>query len=156
MQEIDVNVKILDKRIEDDDFEDFKLPTYATDGSAGVDLRAMLDEKLIIYPSQTKIIKSGIAIQHDSNNVMAVLAPRSGLGIKKGIILAITIGVIDHDYFQEVMIAVYNRSQDWFEINPGDRICQMIFVPVVRANFKIVSDLNETDRKGGLGHTGVK
>lgn len=130
------------------------LPTYSTNGSAGIDLRACLDKKLTLQANETQIVKSGIAIAIDNPNIAAVLLPRSGLGVNHGIVLANLVGLIDSDYRKEIKIAVWNRSNQIFTINPGDRICQMVFVPIVQVNFKWVNQL-EDNQRGGLGSTGL-
>ena len=147
-----VQLKILDKRIG----SEFELPSYATSGSAGVDLRACLDEKLCIAPGQTVLIPTGLAIHMADPNLAATILPRSGLGHKHGIVLGNLVGLIDSDYQGEVKISCWNRGQDHFTIEPGDRIAQLVFLPVVQVNFDVVDDFNETDRgEGGFGHTGV-
>ncbi|MGE4545436.1 MAG: dUTP diphosphatase [Pedobacter sp.] len=134
------------------------LPTYATDGSAGMDLRACIENPVTIEPGQTEIIPTGLAINIHDPNHMAVLAPRSGLGIKHGIVLGNLIGVIDSDYLGELLIGVWNRSGESFEIKPGERICQMMFVPVVQVDLKIVDNFSSNSQRGegGLGHTGKR
>ncbi|MCK5720128.1 MAG: dUTP diphosphatase [Thiomargarita sp.] len=134
--------------------KEIPLPTYSTDGSAGIDLRACLTEKLILQPNETNIINSGMAINIHDSNVAAVLLPRSGLGINHGIVLANLVGLIDSDYRKEVKIAIWNRSNKIFTINPGDRICQMVFVPIIQVNFKWVDKL-EDNQRGGFGSTGL-
>jgi dUTP pyrophosphatase len=130
------------------------LPTYSTDGSAALDLRACLSEPLILKANQTQLVGSGIAINIHDPNLAAVLLPRSGLGAKHGIVLGNLVGLIDSDYRQEIKIAVWNRSEVAFTINPGDRLCQMIFVPIVQVDFKWVNDLEDNNR-GGFGSTGI-
>jgi dUTP pyrophosphatase len=130
------------------------LPTYSTDGSAAMDLRACLSESLIVQANETKLIGSGIAINIHDSNLAAVLLPRSGLGSKHGIVLGNTLGLIDSDYRKEIKIAIWNRSDKDFTINPGDRLCQMIFVPIVQVNFKWVENLEDNGR-GGFGSTGI-
>lgn len=130
------------------------LPTYSTNGSAGIDLRACIAEKLILQPNETQLVKSGIAINIHDPNIAAVLLPRSGLGVNHGIVLANLVGLIDSDYRKEIKIAVWNRSNHFFTINPGDRICQMVFVPIIQVNFKWVKQLKENQR-GGFGSTGL-
>lgn len=130
------------------------LPTYSTDGSAAMDLRACLSEQLIVQANETQLVGSGIAISIHDPNLAAMLLPRSGLGAKHGIILANTLGLIDSDYRKEIKIAVWNRSDEAFTINPGDRICQMIFVPIVQVDFKWVDDLEKNGRDG-FGSTGI-
>ena len=130
------------------------LPTYSTNGSAALDLRACLSEPLIVKANETQLVGSGIAISIHDPNLAAVLLPRSGLGAKHGIVLGNLVGLIDSDYRQEIKIAVWNRSETAFTINPGDRICQMIFVPIVQVDFKWVENLEDNGR-GGFGSTGI-
>ena len=130
------------------------LPTYSTEGSAALDLRACLSEPLIVKANETQLVGSGIAINIHDPNLAAVLLPRSGLGAKHGIVLGNLVGLIDSDYRQEIKIAVWNRSKETFTINPGDRLCQMIFVPIVQVDFKWVDDLEDNNR-GGFGSTGI-
>lgn len=148
-----VEVKILDKRIG----ADFPLPKYATHGSAGMDLYACLDEHLHISPGETHLIPSGIAIHIGEANLAAVLLPRSGLGHKHGIVLGNLVGLIDSDYQGQIFISVWNRGREPFTIEPGDRIAQMVFVPVVQAQFSVVEEFEESRRgAGGFGHSGRK
>ena len=132
------------------------LPQYATDGSAALDLRACLDQAVTVAPSETVTIPSGIAISIHDPNLVALLAPRSGLGIKHGIVLANTIGVIDSDYQGEIKIGIRNQGSEPYSIQPGERICQMLFIPVVQASLRVVEEFSqETERgEGGFGHTG--
>ncbi len=147
-----VEVKILNSLIN----SKIPLPSYATDGSAGVDLRACIDEPVTVKSNETVLIPSGIAIHIYDPGLMAVIAPRSGLGIKHGIVLGNSIGVVDSDYLGQIQIGIWNRSAEAFIINSGDRICQMVFVPVVQVNFEVVNEFScETQRgAGGFGHTG--
>ena len=134
-------------------------PAYATDGSAAVDLRAALDEgaEVIIAPGERALIPTGISISPETRDVVAVIAGRSGLGIKNGVTLANGIGVIDSDYRGEVCVALINRGNEPFEVRRGDRIAQMMFMPVLHASFLQTDDLDKTERgEGGFGHTGVK
>ncbi|MHB8622584.1 MAG: dUTP diphosphatase [Sulfuricaulis sp.] len=148
-----IELKILDKRVG----TEFPLPRYATHGSAGIDLYACLDEHLPITPGETHLIPSGIAIHIGSPELAAVLLPRSGLGHKHGIVLGNLVGLIDSDYQGQIFISVWNRGQAKFTIEPGDRIAQMVFVPVVQAQFDIVEEFEESQRgKGGFGHSGRK
>ena len=133
----------------------FPKPDYATDGAAGLDLRACLKNPMYVYPNNTAIIGSGIAIAIDNPNIAAVLLPRSGLGIKHGIVLANLIGLIDSDYREEIKIAIWNRSDKLFVINHNDRICQMVFVPIIKPEFEWVPNL-ESNGRGGLGSTGIE
>jgi len=146
-----VQLKILDERIG----ERYGLPTYATLGSAGVDLRACIDAPLSLDPGMCMLIPSGIAIHIDDPALAAVLLPRSGLGHKHGVVLGNLVGLIDSDYQGEVMISCWNRGDDTFRIEPGDRIAQMVFVPVEQVDFDIVHAFDATRRSaGGFGHTG--
>jgi len=146
-----IQLKILDGRIG----KEFPVPTYATHGSAGIDLRACMDEAVIIAPGATTLLHTGIALYIADPNLAAVILPRSGLGHKHGIVLGNLVGLIDSDYQGEVMISCWNRSQQSFTIAPGERIAQLIIVPVVQADFTIVSEFHATKRgSGGFGHTG--
>jgi dUTP pyrophosphatase len=149
----DIELKILDKRIG----SEFPLPKYATDGSAGMDLYACLDEHLHIAPGETHLIPSGIALHIDDAHLAAMILPRSGLGHKHGIVLGNLVGLIDSDYQGQIFISVWNRGQHAFTIEPGDRIAQMIIVPIALANFTVVEDFTPSTRgAGGFGHTGRK
>ena len=148
-----IEVKILDQRIG----AEFPLPRYATHGSAGLDMVACLDEHLHIAPGETHLIPSGIAIHIGDAGVAAVLLPRSGLGHKHGIVLGNLVGLIDSDYQGQIFISVWNRGREPFTIEPGDRIAQMVFVPVVQAEFSIVQEFEGSRRgAGGFGHSGQK
>ncbi len=134
-------------------------PEYATDGSAAVDLRAALEEGVVvtIAPGARERIPTGLAISPERRDVVAVIAGRSGLGLKKGVTLANSIGVIDSDYRGEISVVLINHGEEPFEVRRGDRIAQMMFMPVLHADFLPVEELDETDRgAGGFGHTGVK
>lgn len=147
-----VRIRILDERIG----RDYPLPEYATEGSAGVDLRACLDQALTIVPGETHLVPSGIAVHLADPGLAAVVLPRSGLGHKKGIVLGNLVGLIDSDYQGQVMISVWNRGQDAVTVEPGDRIAQMVFVPVKRVAFEIVEEFETSARgDGGFGHTGT-
>lgn len=147
-----VRIKILDTRIG----KDYPLPHYATDGSAGVDLRACLEAALTVAPGETHLVPSGIAVHMADPELAAVVLPRSGLGHKKGIVLGNLVGLIDSDYQGQVMISVWNRGSDSATIEPGDRIAQMVFVPVKRVAFEVVEDFDASARgDGGFGHTGT-
>ncbi len=131
------------------------LPSFATDGSAGMDLRACLTACCEIKPGQTHLIPTGIAIHIDNPNYAALILPRSGLGHKHGIVLGNLVGLIDSDYQGELMISCWNRGQTDFTIQPGDRIAQLMLVPVLQCEFDIVSEFNQSSRgQGGFGHTG--
>ena len=146
-----IQLKILDKRIGNE----FPEPSYATMGSAGIDLRACLDEHLHIAPGESHLIPSGIAIHIEDPGLAAVLLPRSGLGHKQGIVLGNLVGLIDSDYQGQVFISCWNRSSTQVSIEPGDRIAQMVFVPVRQVEFDIVEEISQSERSdGGFGHTG--
>ena len=146
-----IQLKILDGRIG----TEFPLPDYATDGSAGMDLRACVEDGLRILPGETHLIPTGLAIHIEDPALAAVLLPRSGLGHKHGIVLGNLVGLIDSDYQGQLFVSCWNRGQDSFTIQPGERIAQMIFVPVVRAEFELVSEFGVSRRgAGGFGHTG--
>ena len=132
------------------------LPSYATTGSAAMDLRACLSEPLTVQAGETVLVPSGIAISIHNPGLVALLVPRSGLGIKHGIVLANTIGVIDSDYQGEIGIGIYNRSAKAYTIEPGERICQMMFVPVTQATLAVVDEFSIDSERGagGFGHTG--
>ena len=146
-----IQLKILDSRLG----ETIELPDYATTGSAGLDLRACLDEDTSLAPGQTLLIPTGLAIHIDDPSLAAVLLPRSGLGHKHGIVLGNLVGLIDSDYQGQVFVSCWNRSQTPFEIVVGERIAQMVFVPVVQVGFEQVEEFTSSDRgTGGFGHTG--
>ena len=146
-----IQLKILDSRIG----REYPLPDYATDGSAGMDLRACLDQTLNLEPGQTELLPTGIAIHISDPGLAAVLLPRSGLGHKHGIVLGNLVGLIDSDYQGQLYVSCWNRGSEPFTVEPGERIAQMIFVPVVRAGFEVVEDFADSDRgAGGFGHTG--
>ncbi|KAF1852594.1 hypothetical protein Lal_00008728 [Lupinus albus] len=148
-----IDVKILDPRVG----EQFPLPTYATSGSAGLDLRACLDDAVELAPGATTLVPTGLAIHIADPSLAAVILPRSGLGHKHGVVLGNLVGLIDSDYQGQLMVSVWNRGQDSFTIEPGERIAQMVFVPVVQAEFNLVADFDATDRgEGGFGHSGRK
>jgi len=136
--------------------EAIPLPSYATDGSAAIDLRACLKEQIGIQPGETVLVGSGIAINIKDLNIVGIIVPRSGLGIKKGIILANTMGVIDSDYQGEIKIGLFNRSQHRYLVKPGERICQMLFMPVINATLRLVQEFSSATYRGngGFGHTG--
>lgn len=147
-----IQIKILNPRLGDD----IELPHYATDGSAGLDLRACLETTLILGPGETELIPTGIALNIEDPELAAVILPRSGLGHKHGIVLGNLVGLIDSDYQGELFISCWNRGRDSFTIEPGDRVAQLVFVPVVRAAFEMVDEFIASDRgAGGFGHTGV-
>ena len=148
---MNVKLKILDARLG----QAIPLPDYATEGSAGMDLRACVDESLVIKPGETHLIPTGISMHIEDTNMAAVILPRSGLGHKHGIVLGNLVGLIDSDYQGQLFVSCWNRGHDSFTINVGDRIAQLVFVPVVQASFQIVDDFAESERaEGGFGHTG--
>jgi len=147
----DIQLKILDPRLG----SELPLPAYATDGSAGLDLRALLDAPLVLEPGATTLIKTGLAIYIGDPGFAAMILPRSGLGHKNGIVLGNLVGLIDSDYQGELMVSCWNRGQASFTINPGERIAQLVLVPVVQAAFKVVDEFKASQRgEGGFGHTG--
>jgi dUTP pyrophosphatase len=147
-----IQLKILDPRL-----EKALLPAYTTEGSAGLDLRACLSETVQLLPNQVEMIPTGLAIYIAQPDLAAVILPRSGLGHKHGIVLGNLIGLIDSDYQGELKISCWNRGQDNFTIQPGDRIAQLVFVPVVRAQFDVVPEFAKTERgQGGFGHSGIQ
>jgi dUTP pyrophosphatase len=151
MSRAPIQLKILDSRLGGE----FALPDYATPGSAGVDLRACVDESVNLEPGQTELIPSGMAIHIADSSLAAIILPRSGLGHKHGIVLGNLVGLIDSDYQGQVFVSCWNRGHASFMINPGDRLAQMVFVPVVQANFEVVQEFDCSDRGvGGFGHTG--
>lgn len=144
-----VDVKILDPHVKD------KMPTYATTGSAGLDLRAILDEPLTLNPGETRLIKTGLAIHLADPGYAALILPRSGLGHKHGIVLGNLVGLIDSDYQGELMVSTWNRGQEAFTIEPMERIAQLVVVPVVQMQMNVVDDFETSDRgAGGFGSTG--
>ena len=146
-----VQVKLLDPRLG----KEWPLPSYATAGSAGLDLRAGLDEAIDIEPGQTVLVKTGMAIYIHDVNFAGLILPRSGLGHKHGIVLGNLVGLIDSDYQGELMVSVWNRGQTTFRLEPGERLAQYVLVPVVQAEFEQVEEFEETLRgAGGFGHTG--
>ena len=146
-----VEVKILDERIG----QPIPLPEYATQGSAGMDLRACLDQPLTIEPGQTQLIGTGIAMYIGDPNYAATILPRSGLGHKHGLVLGNLVGLIDSDYQGELKVSCWNRSDKAYTIEPGDRIAQLVILPVVQAQMTVVDEFHETDRgEGGFGHSG--
>ena len=146
-----IKLKILDPRLG----QDFPLPEYATGGSAGLDLRACLDAPLALEPGCTELVPTGLAIHINDPGLAAVLLPRSGLGHKHGIVLGNLVGLIDSDYQGQVFVSTWNRGSKAFTIQPGERIAQMVVVPVVRARFEVVDDFAASERgAGGFGHSG--
>ncbi len=146
-----IQIKILDPRLGNE----LPLPAYATSGSAGLDLRAVLDAPLILAPGDTTLLKTGLAIHIADPQLAAVILPRSGLGHKHGIVLGNLVGLIDSDYQGELMVSCWNRGRSAFTIEPGERVAQLVFVPVVRAAFEVVTEFDSSTRgAGGFGHTG--
>ncbi|MBQ0756418.1 MAG: dUTP diphosphatase [Amphritea sp.] len=146
-----LQVKLLDQRIGNE----FPLPHYATEGSAGLDLRACLDQPITLEPGQTELLPTGIAIHIEDPSLCAMILPRSGLGHKHGIVLGNLVGLIDSDYQGQLMVSCWNRSQTTFTINPGERIAQLVLVPVVLAEFEVVEEFSDSDRgEGGFGSSG--
>ncbi len=146
-----IELKILNQRIG----KDIPLPKRATTGSAGLDLRACLDTALELPPGETKLIPTGIAIHIADPQLAAVIIPRSGLGHKHGVVLGNLVGLIDSDYQGELMISCWNRGSAAFRVEPGERIAQLVVVPVVQVEFDVVEDFAASDRgSGGFGHTG--
>ena len=146
-----VQVKVLDKRLG----QIWPMPTYATTGSAGLDLRACVDAAIQIEPGQTVLVKTGMAIYIEDTNFAGLILPRSGLGHKHGIVLGNLVGLIDSDYQGELMVSVWNRSQTTFNLEPGERLAQYVLVPVIQAEFDLVDEFQATERgAGGFGHTG--
>lgn len=146
-----LQVKILNDRIG----RDIPLPAYATEGSAGLDLRACLDEALTLAPGQTELIPTGLAIHIEDPSLCAMILPRSGLGHKHGIVLGNLVGLIDSDYQGQLFVSCWNRGQTTFTIEPGERIAQMVLVPVMQAEFEIVDEFSNSERgAGGFGSSG--
>lgn len=146
-----IQVKLLDSRIG----TEFPLPRYETSESAGLDLRACVAEPLEILPGSTHLIPTGIAIYIGNPQLAAVILPRSGLGHKNGIVLGNLVGLIDADYQGPLMISCWNRGQNSYTVAPGDRIAQLVFLPIVRAQFELVETFQQTQRgEGGFGHSG--
>jgi dUTP pyrophosphatase len=144
-----LDIKILDARMRD------YLPAYATPGSAGLDLRACLDEAITLEPGQTVLVPTGLAIHIEDPGYAAVILPRSGLGHKHGVVLGNLVGLIDSDYQGQLMISTWNRGATAFTLNPLERLAQLVIVPVVQATFNIVDDFAQSERgAGGFGSTG--
>ena len=146
-----VDLKILDERVRG------QLPHYATAGSAGLDLRACLDDAVVLNPGETRLIPTGLAMHLADPGYAAMILPRSGLGHKHGVVLGNLVGLIDSDYQGQLMVSVWNRGQEAFTIQPFERIAQMVIVPVVQANFQVVEEFESSDRgEGGFGSTGKR
>ncbi|MAK92849.1 MAG: dUTP diphosphatase [Oceanospirillaceae bacterium] len=147
-----LQVKLLDDRLG----KDIPLPEYATTGSAGLDLRACLDAALTLHPGETQLIPTGMAIYIEDPGLAAMILPRSGLGHKHGIVLGNLVGLIDSDYQGQLMVSCWNRGNTPFTIEVGERIAQLVLVPVVQAEFELVDEFESTERgSGGFGHTGT-
>ncbi len=147
----DIQLKILDQRLG----KDFPLPKYATPGSAGLDLRACMDEPLMIAPGETVLINTGLAMHIDNPAMAATILPRSGLGHKHGIVLGNLVGLIDSDYQGPLMVSCWNRGQTAYTVEPGERIAQLVIVPVLKARFEVVDEFEATERgEGGFGSSG--
>lgn len=146
-----IKLKILDPRLG----KEFPLPEYATTGSAGLDLRACLDSPLILQPGYTQLISAGLAIYIDDPNMAATILPRSGLGHKHGIVLGNLVGLIDSDYQGPLMVSCWNRGQESYTVTPGERIAQLVILPILKAQFDIVEEFAQTERgEGGFGSSG--
>ena len=148
---LNCKVKVINPKIMD------FLPKYQTEGSAGLDLRACIDEAVTLNPGDTCLLSSGIAIHLEDNNIAGMILPRSGLGHKHGIVLGNLVGLIDSDYQGELKISCWNRNQEHFTINPGERIAQLVFIPIVQVEFTVVTEFKPTDRgHAGFGSSGRK
>jgi dUTP pyrophosphatase len=144
-----IDLKVLDRRMAE------QLPAYATTGSAGLDLRACLDEAITLSPGDTVLVPTGLAIHIGDAGLAAMILPRSGLGHKHGVVLGNLVGLIDSDYQGQLMVSVWNRGKDTFTIQPMERIAQMVIVPVVQPSFRVVDDFDASSRgEGGFGSTG--
>lgn len=146
-----IELKVLNEKIRD------QLPEYATTGSAGLDLRACIDDDIILKPGQTELIPTGIAIHIADNSLCAMILPRSGLGHKNGIVLGNLVGLIDSDYQGQLFVSIWNRGSAEFTLKPMERMAQLVIVPVVQAQFNVVNEFSPTDSKrgeGGFGSTG--
>lgn len=147
-----LQAKVLDARLG----QEWPLPSYATEGSAGLDLRAMLEAPLTLAPGQTELLSTGLAIHIADPGLAAMILPRSGMGHKHGIVLGNLVGLIDSDYQGQLMVSCWNRSNSAFTINPGERIAQLVLVPVLQAQLQIVEEFDDSQRgAGGFGHTGT-
>ncbi len=147
-----IELKIMDQRVGDS----IPLPHYATDGSAGLDMRACIDDALTVAPGETVLVPTGIAIHVADPKLAAVLLPRSGLGHKHGLVLGNLTGLIDSDYQGQVFISCWNRGSKSYDVQPAERIAQMVFVPVEQVEFRVVDEFDTSDRgAGGFGHSGT-
>jgi dUTP pyrophosphatase len=148
-----IQLKILSDKIG----KEIPLPTYATEGSAGLDLRACLDAAIDLAPGETTLLPTGLSIYIQDPGLAATILPRSGLGHKHGIVLGNLVGLIDSDYQGELMVSCWNRGNTTFTIEPGERVAQLVLIPVIQAEFNIVTEFESTERgEGGFGHTGTK
>lgn len=148
---LSIDLKILDERLSS------QLPSYATLGSAGLDLRACLDHALLLEPGQTVLIPTGLAIHIKDPGYAAVILPRSGLGHKHGIVLGNLVGLIDSDYQGQLMVSMWNRGHEVFKLEPFERIAQLVILPVMQVAFNVVDEFNQSERgEGGFGSTGIK
>jgi len=148
-----IQLKILDDRIG----KEIPLPAHATEGSAGMDLRACIDKTMVLNPGDTELIPTGVAIHIADPKLAATILPRSGLGHKHGIVLGNLVGLIDSDYQGQLFVSCWNRGNKSFTIEVGDRIAQLVFVPVVQVDFDVVDEFDASDRgEGGFGHSGSK
>jgi dUTP pyrophosphatase len=148
-----IQLKILDERIG----KEIPLPAHATEGSAGMDLRACIDKTMVLKPGDTELIPTGVAIHIADPKLAATILPRSGLGHKHGIVLGNLVGLIDSDYQGQLFVSCWNRGNKSFTIEVGDRIAQLVFVPVVQVDFDVVDEFDASDRgEGGFGHSGSK
>ncbi len=146
-----IDLKVLDARMAE------YLPRYATPGSAGLDLRALLDEPVTIAPGETRLVRTGLAIHIANPGFAALILPRSGLGHKKGIVLGNLVGLIDSDYQGELMISTWNRGSEPFTLEPFERLAQLMVVPVVQPEFRVVDEFDASERgEGGFGSTGTR
>ena len=146
-----IQLKILNPKIG----ESIPLPSYATSGAAGIDLRACMDAPLQVNPFETHLIPTGLALYLADPTLAGMILPRSGLGHKHGIVLGNLVGLLDSDYQGEILISCWNRSAEAYTIEVGERIAQLVFIPTLKVSFNIVSDFNATERgEGGFGHTG--
>lgn len=149
----EIELKILDARLG----REFPLPDYATASSAGMDLRALCEQSICLQPGEAQLIATGMAIHIGDPNLCAILLPRSGLGHKNGIVLGNLVGLIDADYQGPLMVSTWNRSNSAFTIHPGDRIAQLVLLPIARARLKQVQEFAQSTRGiGGFGHTGLR
>ncbi|VFP83932.1 Deoxyuridine 5'-triphosphate nucleotidohydrolase [Candidatus Erwinia haradaeae] len=147
-----INIKVIDCRIG----KDFPLPTYSTAGSAGLDLRACINTKVLVNPGDTHLIPTGIALYISDPGIAAFILPRSGLGHIHGIVLGNLVGLIDSDYHGQIMVSIWNRGKIPFLITPGERIAQIVFLPIIKVELNIVDDFHTSSIRGlgGFGHTG--